>query len=139
MRLRIPNRDARRLWLDAQGLGRPPTEPLDVPGIIRKLGFVQLDTIQIVSRAHHHILWSRDGRYREGMLDRLLRTRAVFEHFTHDASVLPMEFYPYWRRRFGQMAERVDGWEWHRGMVDAAGRAEIVARIAAGMTRSARS
>lgn len=131
MALKIPNRDARRLWLDAQGLGRPPAGPLNVPGIIRRLGFVQLDTIQIVSRAHHHILWSRDGRYREAMLDGLLRKRMVFEHFTHDASVLPMEYYPYWRRRFGQMAAKVRGWEWHRGMVDEAERAEMLARIAA--------
>jgi uncharacterized protein len=131
MTLRISNRDARRLWLDAQGLSAPPTGPLDVAGIIRKLGFVQLDTIQVVARAHHHILWSRNQHYREPMLDRLLRGRAVFEHFTHDASVIPIEFYPFWRRRFRQLEERVRGWEWHRGMLDEAGRDAIKARIAA--------
>jgi uncharacterized protein YcaQ len=130
MTLRIPNRDARRLWLDAQGLSPPPTGPLDIAAIIRKLGFVQLDTIQIVARAHHHILWSRNQHYREPMLDRLLRERAVFEHFTHDASVIPIEFYPCWRRRFRQMEERVRGWEWHRGMLDEDGRNAILARIA---------
>lgn len=131
MTLRIANRDARRLWLEAQGLSWPPNGPLDVSAIIRRLGFVQLDTIQVVARAHHHILWSRNQHYREPMLDRLLRERAVFEHFTHDASVIPIEFYPYWRRRFRQLEERVRGWEWHRGMLDEEGRDAIKARIAA--------
>src|SRR5436853_3959115 len=131
MMLRIPNRDARRLWLDAQGLALPPTGPLDVLAIIRRLGFVQLDTIQVVARAHHHIIWSRNQHYREPVLDRLLRGRRVFEHFTHDASVIPMDFYPCWRRRVGQMEEKVRGWEWHRGMLDEAGRAGLLARIAA--------
>jgi len=130
MTLRISNRDARRLWLDAQGLAATPTGAIDTAALIRKLGFVQLDTIQVVARAHHHILWSRNQAYREPMLDKLLaRERAVFEHFTHDASVLPMEFYPFWRRRFRQLEEKVLQWEWHRGMPGAAGRAEIRARI----------
>jgi uncharacterized protein YcaQ len=131
MALRIGNRDARRLWLDAQGLAAAPTGPLDLRGIIRRLGFVQLDTIQVVARAHHHILWSRNRNYREPMLDRLLRERAVFEHFTHDASVLPVETFPFWRRRFCQLEARVREWEWHRGMLDEAGREAIKARIAA--------
>lgn len=130
MTLRISNRDARRLWLDAQGLSSPPTGPLDLRGIIQRLGFVQLDTIQVVARAHHHILWSRNQNYRESMLNRLMtKERAVFEHFTHDASVLPIETWPLWRRRFQQLEEKVRGWEWHRGMLEEDGRAAIKARI----------
>ena len=64
MALRIGNRDARWLWLQAQDLSETPTGPLDLPEIIRRLGFVQLDTIQNVTRAHHHILWSRNQNYR---------------------------------------------------------------------------
>ncbi|MHA1536013.1 MAG: DNA glycosylase AlkZ-like family protein, partial [Alphaproteobacteria bacterium] len=101
MILKIKNRDARRLWLVAQGLRSAPTGPLDVLQIIKDLGFVQLDTIRIVARAHHHIIWSRNQNYREPRLDRLLsKERAIFEHFTHDASVLPMDFYPMWARQF---------------------------------------
>jgi len=128
--LRIQNRDARRLWLDAQGLAAAPVGPVDLDGMIARLGFVQLDTIQVVARAHHHILWSRNQNYREPMLNLLLaRDRGVFEHFTHDASVLPMATYPMWRRKFRHMEERVRGWEWHRGMLGEDGRAAIVARI----------
>ncbi|TBX19945.1 winged helix-turn-helix domain-containing protein [Nioella sediminis] len=129
--LRIDNRNARRLWLHSQGLGETPTGPLDLGAMIQALGFVQLDTIQVVSRAHHHILWSRNQNYREPMLDRLLaKDRAVFEHFTHDASVLPMEFLPMWRRQFDRMRAYYDRAGWVKGLPDAEGRQKIKDRIA---------
>ena len=119
MTLKISNRDARRLWLERQGLAVTPTGALDddsLAAIIDQLGFVQLDTIRIIARAHDHILWSRNQNYREQMLDELVKKRAAFEHFTHDASVLPMDFYPYWRRQFDRMRRRVDSSRWHEFM-----------------------
>ena len=128
--LRIDNLTARTLWLTSQGLGRTPTGPLDLLDIIRQLGFVQLDTIQVVSRAHHHILWSRNQNYREPMLDKLLaRDRSVFEHFTHDASVIPMEFLPMWQRQFRRKREQVDRAGWFRELPGEEARAAIKARI----------
>jgi uncharacterized protein YcaQ len=98
---------------------------------IARLGFVQLDSIQVVARAQHHILWSRNQNYREPMLDaHLAKERGVFEHFTHDASVVPTQFYPMWRRQFTRLEKKVRGWEWHRGMLDADGRNAIKDRIA---------
>ena len=132
MPLKISNRTARHLWLSAQGLARPPTGPLDLLSLIRSLGFVQLDSIQVVARAHHHILWSRNQTYREPMLDRLMaRERGIFEHFTHDASVLPMDFLPMWERQFRRKRERIMGASWFSTMPDAGGREAIKARIAA--------
>ncbi|MBL4853558.1 MAG: YcaQ family DNA glycosylase [Robiginitomaculum sp.] len=114
MTLKISNRDARRLWIDAQGLSSAPTGPLDVLSIIKKLGFVQLDTIRTMSRAHHHILWSRNQNYREPMLWKMLaHDRSVFEHFTHDASILPTEFYPVWQRQFQRMEQKLSKYSWH--------------------------
>ncbi|PHR93777.1 MAG: hypothetical protein COA69_03875 [Robiginitomaculum sp.] len=108
MELKIKNRDARRLWLHAQGLAQTPTGPLDILETIKTLGFVQLDTIRNIARAHHHILWSRNQNYREPMLNiQLADQRNIFEHFTHDASVIPMEFYPYWTRQFERLGTRV--------------------------------
>lgn len=131
MKLQISNRDARRIWLHAQGLAETPTGPLDTLGIIKRLGFVQLDTIRVVARAHDHILWSRNQNYREPMLNRLLaKERAIFEHFTHDASVLPMEFYPLWRRQFRRLEAKTRNWTWHQPMLDAQQRTEIKERIA---------
>lgn len=128
--LRIDNTTARRLWLDAQGLARTPTGALDVMGTIRKLGFVQLDSIQVVARAHHHILWSRNQTYREPMLDRLLaRDRSVFEHFTHDASVIPMEFLPMWQRQFRRKKEQLQSPGWLKRLPDRTAREAIKARI----------
>jgi len=130
--LRIPNWQARHLWLHTNELSGTPTGSLNLQDLIERLGFVQLDTIRVVARAHHHILWSRNQNYREPMLNTLLaRERGVFEHFTHDASVIPMAFYPYWQRQFTRMEKKVRGWEWHRGMLDADGRNAIKARIKA--------
>ncbi|MDO6588016.1 crosslink repair DNA glycosylase YcaQ family protein [Salipiger sp. 1_MG-2023] len=125
--LRIANCDARRLWLAANGLSGVPSGA-DALGVIRALGFVQLDTIQVVSRAHHHILWSRAQSYREPMLDKLLRKQAVFEHFTHDASALPMEMLPLWQRQFDRMRRKVAG-SWYVGIASDRLTAEILARI----------
>ena len=102
---RLSNRAARKLFLDRHGLGRPP-EGEDLAGLIERLGFVQIDSIATVERAHHMILASRRRSYRPQQLDDLLeRRRALFEHWTHDASVIPMSFYPHWRLRFRRDAE----------------------------------
>jgi len=128
--LKINNRDARRLWLETQGLSQPPTGALDVLSIIKQLGFVQLDTIRVIARAHHHIIWSRNQHYREHMLNRLMAdNRAIFEHYTHDASVLPMEFYPMWQRQFRRKREMIDRSKYYKTKLDAAGRDAIKARI----------
>jgi uncharacterized protein YcaQ len=129
--IRIGNRDARRLWLDAQGLATLPVGESDILPIVRRLGFVQLDTIRVVSRAHHHIIWSRNQGYREPMLNRLLaEDRSLFEHFTHDASVLPMEFYPMWQRQFRRLKAKRERSKYFSSMPDADARAAIRKRIA---------
>ena len=112
--LKIRNRDARRLWLWTNGLAETPVGPLDVMGMIRRLGFVQIDTIRNVTRAHHHILWSRNQNYREKMLWPLLRQRDLFEHFTHDASLIPMEVLPYWQRQFARLGRKVAQSDWYQ-------------------------
>ena len=128
--IRIDNRTARQLWLSSQGLASTPTGKLDVLGTIKQLGFVQLDTIQVVTRAHHHILWSRNQNYREPMLNRLLaQDRSIFEHFTHDASVIPMDFLPMWKRQFRRKKEQMDRPGWFKNLPDKAAREEIKARI----------
>jgi len=133
MTLQISNRDARRLWLERQGLSHAPTGPLDesaLTAIIERLGFVQLDTIRIIARAHDHILWSRNQNYREPMLDGLMKNRMVFEHFTHDASIIPMQFYPNWRRQFERMRRKVDTSRWGESMSSQKERRNILKRVA---------
>ncbi len=93
--LRIDNATARRLFLHVHGLSDSPAQPFrrsDLPDLIRRLGFVQVDSIRTVERAHHHILASRSTRYKPSWLaHHLEKERTLFEHWTHDAAVIPME------------------------------------------------
>ena len=74
--------------------------------MIHDLGFVQLDSINTVARAHDLILFARRPSYRPKNLQRLYETdRALFEHWTHDAAVIPIEFYPHWHLRFQRDAD----------------------------------
>ena len=69
--------------------------------LIRELGFVQLDSIRTLERAHHMILFARNNSYRPRHLRKLLeQDAAIFENWTHDAAVIPTDFYPFWMRRF---------------------------------------
>ena len=119
-RLRLDNRAARRLFLDRHALAEVPQGPAtgaDLLGLIERLGFVQLDSINTLARAHDMILFSRRTSYRPQALDHLqTRDRAVFEHWTHDAAVIPMRFYPHWQLRFRRDAEALKTrWaDWHR-------------------------
>jgi len=76
--------------------------------VIHDLGFVQLDSINTVARAHDLILWSRRPRYQPKALKALYeQDRRLFEHWTHDAAVIPLEFYPHWHLRRRRDAERL--------------------------------
>ncbi len=108
---RLSNTAARRLFLDRHGLLAPPSggsRRQDTADTIRALGFVQVDSVNTLARAHDLILWSRRPAYRPDHLHALhARDRAVFEHWTHDASVIPVELFPHWRLRFARDAERL--------------------------------
>jgi len=88
----------RRIALDQQGLLRAAPFGQGLPATyraIRHLGYVQIDTISVVERAHHHVLRTRVPNYRPAYLDTLLRQRKVFEYWYHAAAFLPMEDYRY--------------------------------------------
>ena len=101
---RVSNQTARRLVLHASGLDGDPMRRATSTAVLRAIGglcFVQVDSINIVERAHHHILMSRLDGYRPPMLTKLLENdRSLFEHWTHDAAVIPIASYPHWRHRF---------------------------------------
>ncbi|UWQ91289.1 winged helix DNA-binding domain-containing protein [Rhodobacteraceae bacterium M382] len=100
----LDNRSARRLFLDRHALLEQPTGTARGPALldlIDRLGFVQLDSINTVARAHDLILFSRRSTYRHENLKRLYeRDKSLFEHWTHDAAVIPMRFFPHWHLRF---------------------------------------
>ena len=57
---------------------------------LEQLGYVQIDTISVVARAHHHTLFTRVSKYKEELLNRLVREHRAFEYWGHAASYLPM-------------------------------------------------
>ena len=92
----------RRIALDRQGLlrmapygrGRGATAKT-----IRQLGYVQIDTISVVERAHNHVLRTRVPNYQPRHLDELQRRGEIFEYWYHAAAYLPMEHYRFALRR----------------------------------------
>lgn len=62
---------------------------------LEHLGYVQIDTLSIVERAHHHTLWTRVPDFQAKYLDELIEERKVFEYWFHAASYLPMQDFRY--------------------------------------------
>jgi uncharacterized protein YcaQ len=86
----ISLKEAQNLFLSGQKLTSATLTPLE---IIEHLGYVQIDTISVIERAHHHVFWTRNQNYRPTDLDELVKSRKVFEHWSHAASYLPMNEY----------------------------------------------
>lgn len=91
--LTISLKQARNLALYKQGLYNKSikegkTGTLEV---INDLGYVQIDTLSVVARAHHHTLWNRVKNYSEEHLNELLeKDKQIFEYWSHAAAYLPM-------------------------------------------------
>lgn len=121
----VDNKTARRLFLWHHGLSCNPTPKQTKQQLletIQKLGFVQIDSINTVERAHHMILFARNQTYQKHHLAALQeKDRALFENWTHDAAIIPMEFYPYWQTRFLRTADRLRArWRnWHQSEFEA--------------------
>ncbi|MEK7355118.1 MAG: crosslink repair DNA glycosylase YcaQ family protein, partial [Bdellovibrionota bacterium] len=97
--MKLSREDARRLLLHSHGLNRVAPFGLGPEGTLealRRTGYVQIDTISVVPRAHHHILWSRVPDYTPKMLHDLQVEAKLFEYWSHAAAYLPIESY-----RFG--------------------------------------
>jgi len=93
--MEIPTGVARRLAIWKQCFRDAPN-PEGILETIRKLGCIQIDTINVVERSHYTVLWSRIGYYEKRGFDRLLHPdRKVFEFWAHAASIIPVEHYRY--------------------------------------------
>ncbi|MEW6279038.1 MAG: crosslink repair DNA glycosylase YcaQ family protein [Candidatus Eremiobacterota bacterium] len=117
MPLKLSRDSARALLLEGQGLLDRPDRPAsdeEVYRVVEQLGFVQVDSINVVGRAHHLTMFARLHGYRETQLEGLLAVRRLFEHWTHDASIIPTRWYPYWHYRFERYRERCLTHRWWR-------------------------
>jgi uncharacterized protein len=110
----VPPETARRLLLAGLGLADDPRQAATLAAVqarIEAMGFVQVDSINVVERAHHLILASRFDGYRPPLLTRLLeRERSLFENWTHDASAIPTRWFPFWRVRFARHRGHTRKW-----------------------------
>ena len=87
--------EARRIWLRAQRLDTPAPfgdGPQAVAAAVDHLGYVQIDTIHVIERCHHHILHSRIPAYRRADLRQAQSVdKSVFEYWTHALSYVPSQ------------------------------------------------
>jgi len=120
----------RRIALQQQGLLRTATFGRGKAAVLRaieQIGYVQIDTISVVERAHHHVLGSRVANYRPALLEQLVGERKLFEYWFHAAAWMPMADYRFSLPRMRQLnGER----HWFKGS-DRKLMQEILARIAA--------
>jgi len=91
--------EARRIWLRSQRLDTPDPfgdGPQAVAAAVEHLGYVQIDTINVIERCHHHILYSRIPNYRRADLRQAQSLdKSVFEYWTHALSYVPSKDFRY--------------------------------------------
>jgi len=109
--------EARRIALAAQGFATPrPTGPVSrrqLLTLIDRLGVVQIDSVNVVSRTHYLPAFSRLGAYPRTLLEELAwaKKRPLFEYWAHEASLLPLSAQPLMRWRMQDAHDGVGTWK----------------------------
>src|SRR2546428_72800 len=102
------------LFLERQHLARPRASRLTAGRLGRFVEDVcglQIDSINVLERAHYLTVWSRFGPYDRARLDRLVyRRRLLFEYWAHAACLVPTSMLPWWRRAMLDYRVRHTGW-----------------------------
>jgi len=110
----ISRADARRIWLHSQRLDK--REPFGagqgaVQTAIEHLGYVQIDTINVIERCHHHILFSRIPNYRRADLHHIQSVeKSVFEYWTHALAYVPISDFRFYLRQMRQHRRKPVRW-----------------------------
>ena len=100
--MRVAKSKAKQIWLNAQGLDtRAPfgAGPEATRRAVEHLGYVQIDTIHVIERCHHHILFTRIPAYDRADLHKAQSVdKTIFEYWTHALSYVPVRDYPFFVR-----------------------------------------
>jgi len=104
--VKITRAQARNIWLHAQRLDTAApfgNGPAATPAAIRHLGYVQIDTIHVIERSHHHILYTRIPDYRREHLHQAQTIdKTVFEYIAHALAYLPTDDFGHFVRDMRQ-------------------------------------
>ena len=109
--------EARRIALAAQGFATPRPERViskrDLTKLVERLGVVQIDSVNVVSRTHYLPAFSRLGAYPREHLEEIAwsKKRPLFEYWAHEASLLPLTSQPLFRWRMQDAHDGVGVWK----------------------------
>lgn len=109
----LTKKQARKLVLVSQRIHREQDFGLGTAGLVKAiehLGYIQIDTISVVERAHQHTCWNRVKKYRPELLDTVMAERKVFEYWSHAAAYLPMRDYRFSLPRKREFLEGDQHW-----------------------------
>ena len=110
----VPLHAVRALFLERQHLSAPGAAPLTAKRLgrfVEDVGGIQLDSINVLDRAHYLTVWSRFGPYDRARLDRLVYGRRIlFEYWAHAACLVPTASLPWWHRAMLDYRIRHTGW-----------------------------
>lgn len=105
---------ARAIWMRAQRLDEAEpfgNGPEATRRAVEHLGYVQIDTINVVERSHHHILFTRiPGYRREDLTVAQSEDKSVFEYWTHALSYVPARDYRYFLPAMKRYKTTPDSW-----------------------------
>jgi uncharacterized protein len=112
--LELSKKDARRLFLKAQGFIGAPDRKGGIASMLRAVGAVQLDTISVLARSHELVPYARLGPIDRQEIEKAYWKRAdAFEYWAHAACILPLELWPYfeYRRQRSRVRYAGDGYK----------------------------
>jgi uncharacterized protein YcaQ len=109
--------EARRIALAAQGFGTahpPKVGATQLRRTVDRLALHQIDSVNVLVRAHYMPAFSRLGCYDRGLIERdawgAKRSRRLFEYWAHEASLLPLDLHPLLRWRMARAERGEAGW-----------------------------
>lgn len=111
---KISKQTAQNIWISAQKLNAPNpfgNDPDAAAKAVVHLGYVQIDTINVIERCHHHILFNRIPHYKRAYLEKAQSVdKSVFEYWTHALSYLPVDDFKYCVRRMKNVDTSSGSW-----------------------------